>query len=171
MFARLYHNKCSKFLIIFLSKVYCKKGHGLYKNIKRWTQKRSKVKKRRKREKEKEMRIKITHVLAKIFYKREIYFREHSRIRLATKYSTHVHILVYEYDTSLLRSGVWLYDICKVSMLHILSLPKTPHKLFRSRKEKKALLWCALVRNQTPFCDSRVPFEEYKVNYAFLVKT
>ena len=42
---------------------------------------------------EKEMRIKLTHVLAKIFHKREIYFKEHSRIRLATKYSTHMHIL------------------------------------------------------------------------------
>ena len=42
----------------------------------------------------KEMRIKVTHVLAKIFHKREIYFREHSRIRLATKYSTHMHILI-----------------------------------------------------------------------------
>ena len=55
---------------------------------------------------EKEIRIKITHVLTKIFHKREIYFREHSRIRLATKYSTHMHILIYEYDTSLLGSGV-----------------------------------------------------------------
>ena len=49
MFARLYQNKCYKFLIIFLSKVCCKKRHRLCKNIKRWTQKRSKVKKRRKR--------------------------------------------------------------------------------------------------------------------------
>ena len=51
-------------------------------------------KKGRKREEEKDMRIKITHVLAKIFHGREIYFREHSRIRLATKYSTHIHILI-----------------------------------------------------------------------------
>ena len=42
----------------------------------------------------KKMRIKITHVLAKIFHMGEIYFREHSRIRLATKYSTHMHILI-----------------------------------------------------------------------------
>ena len=60
----------------------------------------------------------------KIFHKREIYFRERSRIRLATKYSTHMHIFIYEYDTYLLGSGVWLYDIDKVSMLHILSLPE-----------------------------------------------
>ena len=44
---------------------------------KRWTQKRSKVKKGEKEKNEKEMRIKITHVLAKIFHKRKIYFREH----------------------------------------------------------------------------------------------
>ena len=50
--------------------------------------------KKEKKEKEKEMRIKITHVLAKIFHKGEIYFKEHSRIRLATKYSTHMHILI-----------------------------------------------------------------------------
>ena len=62
--------------------------------------------KKEKKEKEKEMRIKITHVPAKIFHKREIYFREHSRIRLATKYSTHMHVLIYEYDTSLLRSEI-----------------------------------------------------------------
>ena len=51
--------------------------------------------KRKKRDKEKErkrkMRIKIDHVLTKIFQvpmKREISFNEHSRITLATKYST-----------------------------------------------------------------------------------
>ena len=49
------------------------------------------VQSKKKGEKEKEMTIKITYVLAKIFHKREIYFREHSRIRLATKYSTHMH--------------------------------------------------------------------------------
>jgi len=53
MFARLYQNKCSKFLIIFLSKVCCKKRHGLCKNIKRWTQKRSKVRKKEKTRKRK----------------------------------------------------------------------------------------------------------------------
>jgi tmRNA-binding protein len=53
--------------MIFLSKACCKKRHGLCKNIKRWTQKRSKIKKK---EEEKEMRIKISHVLAKIFSKR-----------------------------------------------------------------------------------------------------
>ena len=47
-----------------------------------------------KKGKRKKMRIKITHVLAKIFYNREICFGEHSRIRLATKYSTHMHILI-----------------------------------------------------------------------------
>ena len=52
------------------------------------------VQSKKRKKKEKEMRIKITHVLAKIFHKREIYFREHSRIRLATKYSTHIHIFI-----------------------------------------------------------------------------
>jgi len=56
-------------------------------------------------------------------------------------------------------------------MLYILSLPKTPHKLFRSREEKKAMLIFALVRNHTPLSDLRVPIKEYKVNYVFLVKT
>ena len=51
--------------------------------------------KRKKRDKEKErkrkMRIKIDHVLTKkiqVPMKREISFNEHSRITLATKYST-----------------------------------------------------------------------------------
>ena len=33
MFVRFYWNKCSKFLIIFLSKVCCKNRHGLCKSI------------------------------------------------------------------------------------------------------------------------------------------
>jgi hypothetical protein len=33
MFVRFCQNKCSKFLIIFLSKVCCKKRHELCKNI------------------------------------------------------------------------------------------------------------------------------------------
>ena len=82
------------------------------------------IQSKKKEKKKKKMRIKITNTLAKIFHKREIYFREHSRIRLATKYSTHMHILIYEYETSLLGSRVWLYDIRKVSILHILSLPE-----------------------------------------------
>ena len=79
--------------------------------------------KKEKKEKEKEMRIKITHVLAKIFHKREIYFREHSRIRLATKYSTHMHILIKSMTLLSLDPG-FDFTICKVSMLHILSLPE-----------------------------------------------
>ena len=54
-------------------------------------------------------------------------------------------------------------------MLFCLSLPKATHKPFRSRrKQKKAKLRYALVRKYTPLSDLRVPFEEYKVNYAFL---
>ena len=60
MFARLYQNKCSKFSIIFLSKVVVKRDMG-YAKYKRWT----KEVQSKKGEKEKEMRIKITHVLAK----------------------------------------------------------------------------------------------------------
>ena len=53
-------------------------------------EKRKKEKRERKKRK-KNMRIKIDHVLTKIFQvpmKREISFNEHSRITLATKYST-----------------------------------------------------------------------------------
>jgi hypothetical protein len=93
IFVRFYQNKYSKFLIIFLLKVYCKKRHRLCKNIyKKWIQKRSKNKKEKRKEKKDEK--KIAHVLAKIFRKREIYFKEHSRIRLTTKYSTHMCILI-----------------------------------------------------------------------------
>ena len=49
MFARFYQNKCSKFSIIFLSKVVVKKDMG-YAKYKRWTQKRSKVKRRKRTE-------------------------------------------------------------------------------------------------------------------------
>jgi hypothetical protein len=41
--------------------------------------------------------------------------------------------------------------------------------LFRSRrKQKKAKLCYALVWKYTPLSDLRAPFEEYKVNYAFV---
>ena len=53
-------------------------------------------------------------------------------------------------------------------MLFCLSLPKAPHKPFRSRRKQKKAKHCyALVRIYTPLSDLRVPFEEYKVNYAF----
>jgi hypothetical protein len=43
--------------------------------------------------------------------------------------------------------------------------------LFRSRRKQKKAKHCyALVRIHTPLSDSRVPIEEYKVNYAFLEK-
>ena len=44
-------------------------------------------------------------------------FKEHSRIRLATIYSTHMHILIWLYDSTLFGSVVWLYNICIASML------------------------------------------------------
>ena len=52
---------------------------------------RIKERKERKKKRKKNMRIKIDHVLTKIFQvpmKREISFNEHSRITLATKFST-----------------------------------------------------------------------------------
>jgi len=49
---------------------------------------------KRKKKRKEEVKIEIAHVLAKIFHKREICLREHSRIRLATKHSTHMHILI-----------------------------------------------------------------------------
>ena len=60
------------------------------------------------------------------------------------------------------------FTTCNTSMLYCLSLPKAPHKPFRSRrKQKKKKLCYALVRKYTPLSDLRVPFEEYKVYYAF----
>ena len=52
MFARFYQNKCSKFLIIFISKVVVNRDMG-YAKYKRWTQKRSKVKRRKRKRKSK----------------------------------------------------------------------------------------------------------------------
>jgi hypothetical protein len=41
--------------------------------------------------------------------------------------------------------------------------------LLRSRRKQKKAKHCyALVRIYTPLSDSRVPFEEYKVTYAFV---
>jgi hypothetical protein len=54
-------------------------------------------------------------------------------------------------------------------MLLCLSLPKAPHKSFLEvgeHKRRQTLL--CLVRKYTPLSDLRVPFEEYKVNYAFV---
>jgi hypothetical protein len=51
---------------------------------------------------------KIAHMFLQSIFKfqtRETCFKEHSRIRLATIYiSTHMHILIYEYDIFLLGS-------------------------------------------------------------------
>ena len=77
----------------------------------------------KKKEKEKELRIKITHVLAKIFHKREIYFREHSRIRLATKYP-HTYTSSSKSMTLLSLDPGLDFTIHKISMLHTLSLPE-----------------------------------------------
>jgi hypothetical protein len=46
---------------------------------------------------------------------------------------------------------------------------RAPHMLFRSSREKKARL--CLSEESYTIERFRVPFEEYKVSYAFLVKT
>ena len=62
---------------------------------------------------------KIAHALLQSCFQvaKEIYvFKEHSRIRIATIYihhiSTHMHILIWLYDSTLFGSKVWLYNIC-----------------------------------------------------------
>jgi hypothetical protein len=60
------------------------------------------------------------------------------------------------------------FTIYAMQVCYFLSLPKAPHRPFRSRrKQKKVELRYALVRKYTPLSDLRVPFEEYKVNYTF----
>jgi hypothetical protein len=74
---------------------------------------------------------KIDHIFLQSCFQisKEIYvFKEHSRIRLATKYihhtSTHMHILIWLYDLTLFGSDVWLYNICVASILfHVFFLP------------------------------------------------
>ena len=51
------------------------------------------------------------------FQQERYVFKEHSRIRLATKSSTHMHILIWLYDSTLFGSNVWLYNIWIASML------------------------------------------------------
>ena len=56
-------------------------------------------------------------------------------------------------------------------MLYVYPYLKSHINIFRDRrKHKKAKHYYALVRIYTPLSDLRVPFEEYKVNYAFLEK-
>jgi hypothetical protein len=74
---------------------------------------------------------KIAHIFLQSCFqvlKERYVFKEHSRIRLATKYihytSTHMHILIWLYDSTLFGSEVWLYNICIASMLfHVFFLP------------------------------------------------
>ena len=81
---------------------------------------------------------KIAHVFLQSCFqvlKDRYVFKEHSRIRLATKYihhtTTHMHILIWLYDSTLFGSEVWLYNICIASMLfHAFSTPIwAPYKL------------------------------------------
>ena len=66
------------------------KATWVMQKYKKMDKRRSKVKNAGR----KRMRIKMAHALEKIFHKREICFKEHSRIRLATTYFTHMHVLV-----------------------------------------------------------------------------
>ena len=75
--------------ISLLKNFVVEKRHGAMQK-KKWEKRNKKIKKEGKRKRWE----KIAHVLAKIFHKREIYFKEHSRIKLATKYSPHMHILI-----------------------------------------------------------------------------
>ena len=73
-----------------LSKSFAAK-RGMRLSKKRRKKERIKERKERKKKRKRKMRIKIDHVLTKIFQvpmKREIPFNKHSRITLATKYST-----------------------------------------------------------------------------------
>jgi len=72
MFVRFYQNKCSKFSIIFLSKVVLKRDMG-YTKYKGWTQKWSKVKKRRKRKRNENKDNPCSH---KKYFTREKYILE-----------------------------------------------------------------------------------------------
>ena len=71
-----------------------------------------------------------------------------------------MHILIWLYDIFLLGSIVWLSKIHNASMPSYFFLSKL-HICFLEVRRKKALLWYALVRNQTPLSNLRVPFEEY----------
>jgi len=82
MSARFHQNKCSKFLIISLSKFCCKKRHEAI------------IKKERRKKKKDEN--KVAHVLTKIYISREICFKEHNKFYLSIIYvhyiSTHMHL-------------------------------------------------------------------------------
>jgi hypothetical protein len=75
--------------------------------------------------------------------------------------------------TSLQRSPTEIYEVQRCRRLINEQQPRRIQplgrvNLFRSRRKQKKAKHCyALVRNYIPLSDLKVPFEEYKVNYAF----
>jgi len=85
----------------------------------------------------------------KISIKREKYFKEHNRIRIATLYT---HTRTSWLDRIIFFSLDPLFDLAKYAMQVCLETFPTwaPHKLFfRSRKKRKGKTQNALVRKQT----------------------
>ena len=86
------------------------------------------------------------------------------------KNSTHLHCFdLRVWRFSPVRSGIWLYNICKVSVPHKLSsLPKAPYKLIRSRliKREGKLSKYALVRNHLQIW---VTWENHSMNKIYLI--
>ena len=107
-----------------------------------------------------------------------ISYRERSYLQkkynFSLPFSMHMHILIYEYKSMAPLSldprfdfTTYAIQVCYIVYPYL----KLHINLFRSReKQKKAKFCYALVRSYTPLSDLRVPFEEYKVNYAFLEK-
>jgi hypothetical protein len=136
-------NKCSKFLLLSLKSFVAKKRHVPMQKLfikKKALEKMDKCSRYLKQwvlwsspEEKREMN-KIAHVFLQSCFqvsKERYVFKEHSRIRLATKYihhiSTHMHILIWLYDSTLFGFEVWLYNICIANMLfHVFFLPMTP---------------------------------------------
>ena len=77
----------------------------------------------------------------KISIKREKYSKEHNRIRIATLYP---HTCTSWFDCMIFFSMDPLFDLAKYAMQVCLETFPTwaPHKLFRSRKKKKANSKC-----------------------------
>ena len=83
----------------------------------------------------------------KISIKREKYFKEHNRIRIASIYP---HTCTSWFDCMIFSMDP-LFDLAKYAIQVCLQTFPTwaPHNLFRSRKKKKAKTQNALVRKQT----------------------
>ena len=107
------------------------------------------------------MRIKIDHVLTKIFQvpiKREMSFNEHSRITLATKYSTQTHTHA-QLDLRVCHISPWVHCLTQqyIQCKYALPFPNLELHICLLEVGKKGK---ALVRVKTPLSELRVPFEE-----------